>query len=85
MNRCRMSKGNRVNIPEPGHGDRRPLRASMRGNANELGDVVMEPEAEFSFLLKERTSLETVQPEIGIVVPAKRRGSCGVSCAPSDP
>ena len=32
-----LSKGNRVNIPEPGHGDR-PVRVEC-GNANELGDV----------------------------------------------
>ncbi len=31
-----LSKGNRVNIPEPGHGDR-PARVQC-GNANELGD-----------------------------------------------
>lgn len=34
--RTLLSKGNRVNIPEPGHGDR-PVRVQC-GNANELGD-----------------------------------------------
>ena len=32
-----LSKGNRVNIPEPGHGDW-PSRV-VCGNANEVGDV----------------------------------------------
>ena len=31
------AKGNRVNIPDPAHGDRR--FGVQRGNANDLGDV----------------------------------------------
>ena len=40
---ARLSKGNPVNIPEPGCG-------YLYGNVNELGDASEEPWEEFSFL-----------------------------------
>ena len=47
----RLSKGNPVNIPEPGC-------RSFHGNVNELGDASEESWEEFSFLLNSRMSLE---------------------------
>ena len=77
-----LSKGNRVNIPEPGHGDR-PARVQC-GNANELGDVGGGPGKSSLFFVRDGL------PGIGLpgdrdVVPVKHRGSCGVRCTPVDP
>ena len=77
-----LSKGNRVNIPEPRHGDR-PARVQC-GNANELGDVGGGPGKSSLFFVRDAL------PGIGLpgerdAVPVKHRGSCGVRCAPVDP
>ena len=70
-----LSKGNRVNIPEPGIGVW-SFRA-MCGNANELGDVGGSPGKSSLFFVRDGL------PGIGLpgdrdVVPVKHRGSCGV-------
>ncbi|KAG8170410.1 hypothetical protein JTE90_018063 [Oedothorax gibbosus] len=49
LSRCRP-KGNGVNIPQPGHGDR--SFGTKCGNATELGDVDGGPGEELSFLCK---------------------------------
>ena len=54
----RLSKGNQVNIPEPGCG-------FLYGNVNELGDAGEEPWEEFSFLFNSLITLESDYPEIG--------------------
>ena len=77
-----LAKGNRVNIPEPEHGDR-PARDQC-GNANDLGDVGWGPGKSSLFFV--RVGL----PGIGLpgdrdVVPVKQRGSCAVRCAPIGP
>ena len=66
---CR-SKGNQVNIPEPGHGGR-PHHGGLAksGNANEPGDAGVESREEFSFLVKVPKSLEWDRPEIGTEAP----------------
>lgn len=77
-----LSKGNRVNIPEPGHGDW--SFGATCGNANEVGDVGGSPG---------KSSLFFVRGFIpGIGLPGdrdngsvKHRGSCGVRCAPVGP
>lgn len=76
------SKGNRVNIPEPEHGDR-PARVQC-GNANDLRDVGGGPGKSSLFFVRDGL------PGIGLagdrdVVPVKHRGSCGVRCAPVGP
>ena len=72
-----LSKGNRVNIPEPGHGDLSP--GKMCGNANEVGDVGGSPWKSFLFFVR--------SPIPGICLPGdrdigsiKHRGSCDVWC-----
>ena len=45
-----LSKGNRVNIPEPGHGDL--SSGAMCGNANEVGDVGGSPGKSFLFFVR---------------------------------
>ena len=77
-----LSKGNRVNIPEPGHGDGLAVTTAQCGNANELGDVGDSPGKSSLFFVRD------VIPGIGLagdrdVVPVKHRGSCGVRCASS--
>ena len=77
-----LSKGNRVNIPEPGHGDW-PFGAQC-GNANELGDVGGSPGKSSLFFV--RNGL----PGIGLpgdrdVVSVKHRGSCGARCTSVGP
>ena len=72
-----LSKGNRVNIPEPEHGDR-PFGVQC-GNANELGDVGGSPEKSSLFFVRGG------HPGIGlagdrVVVPVKHRASRGVWC-----
>lgn len=73
-----LPKGNRVNIPEPEHGER-PARGSC-GNANDLGDVGHGPGKSSLFFVRDGL------PGIGLpgdrdVVPVKQRGSCAVRCA----
>jgi hypothetical protein len=73
-----ISKGNRVNIPEPGHGER--SFGIECGNANEPGDVGESPGKSSLFFV--RSGL----PGIGLagdrdVVSVKHRASCGVRCA----
>ena len=77
-----ISKGNRVNIPEPGHGDW-PLGVQC-GDANELGDVGGSPGKSSLFFVRDEL------PGIGLpgdrdVVPVKHRGSCGVRCTSVGP
>ena len=72
-----LSKGNRVNIPEPEHGDW-PFGVQC-GNANELGDVGESPGKSSLFFVRD------VHPGIGlagdrVVVPVKHRASRGVRC-----
>lgn len=45
------SKGNRVNIPEPGHGER--SFGAMCGNANEVGDVGQDPGKSSLFFVRD--------------------------------
>ena len=71
------SKGNRVNIPEPGGGDR--AFGPQRGNATELGDASVDPGKSSLFFV--RSGL----PGIGLsrdrdVASVKRRASRGVRC-----
>ena len=73
-----LSKGNRVNIPEPGHGDW--FSGTTCGNANEVGDVGESPGKSSLFFVR--------NPIPGIGLPGdrdngsvKHRGSCGVRCA----
>ena len=78
-----LSKGNRVNIPEPGRGDRPPPGVQC-GNASEPGDVGRSPGKSSLFFVRDGL------PGIGLpgdrgVVPVKHRGSCGVRCAPVGP
>ena len=77
-----LSKGNRVNIPEPGRGDW-PLGVK-RGNANEPGDVGGSPGKSSLFFV--RNGL----PGIGLPgdrdeVSVKHRASRGVRCAAVGP
>ena len=79
-----LSKGNQVNIPEPGHGDADPFRGVERGNANELGDVNESPGKSYLFFLRGG------HPGNGsagdrVVVLEKHHGSCGVRCALAGP
>ena len=72
-----LSKGNRVNIPEPEHGDW-PLGVQC-GDANELGDVGESPGKSSLFFVRDE------HPGIGlagdrVVVPVKHRASRGVRC-----
>ena len=78
----RLSKGNRVNIPEPGHGER--LARVQCGNANKLRDVGGSPGKSSLFFIRDQL------PGIGSPgdrdgVPVKHRGSCGVRSAPAGP
>ena len=77
-----VSKGKRVNIPEPGHGER--LARAMCGNANEVGDVGGDPGKSSLFFVRD--------PPPGIGLPGdrgtgsvKHRGSCGVRCVAVGP
>ena len=77
-----LSKGNRVNIPEPGRGDW-PLGAQC-GNANERGDVGGSPGKSSLFFV--RSGL----PGIGLpgdrdVASVKLRASRGVRCTAVGP
>ena len=77
-----LSKGSRVNIPEPGHGDW-PLGVQC-GNANELGDVGGSPGKSSLFFVRDGL------PGIGLpgdrdVVPVQHRTSRGVRCTPVGP
>ena len=77
---CVWPKGNRVNIREPGHGDRPVFGLVKRGNANELGDIYASPGKSSLFFL--RDGLHGIGSTGDMdVVPAKRHGSCGVRCA----
>jgi hypothetical protein len=72
------AKGNRVNIPEPRHGE--SSFGCKSGNANELGDVGQSPGESCLFFVRKRV------PGIGSpgdrdVVSVKHRGSCGVQSA----
>ena len=71
------SKGNRVNIPEPGSGDW--ALGPQCGNATELGDASVDPGKSSLFFV--RSGL----PGIGLsrdrdVASVKRRASRGVRC-----
>ena len=77
-----LSKGNRVNIPEPGHGDC-PL-GGYCGNANEPGDAGGSPGKSSLFFVRDGL------PGIGLpgdrdVVAVKHRASRGVRCTPVGP
>ena len=77
-----LSKGNRVNIPEPGHGDW-PFGVKC-GDASELGDVGRSPGKSSLFFVRDAL------PGIGLsgerdVVPVKHRASRGVRCASVGP
>ena len=72
-----QSKGNRVNIPERGGGDR--AFGPQRGNATEHGDVGVDPGKSFLFFVR------SGPPGIGLsrdrgVASVKRRASRGVRC-----
>ena len=76
------SKGNRVNIPEPGGGDR--ALGPQCGNATELGDASVDPGKSSLFFV--RSGL----PGIGLssdrdVASVKRRASRGVRCIGAGP
>ena len=51
----RLSKGNRVNIPEPRHGERVLHGGTECGNANEPGDAGEGPEESSLFFIRGRT------------------------------
>ncbi len=77
-----LSKGNRVNIPEPRHGDW-PFGVQY-GDVNELGDVGGSPGKSSLFFVRD------ILPGIGLpgdrdVVPVKHRASRGVRCTPVGP
>ena len=77
-----LSKGNRVNIPEPGYGDR-PLGVQC-GNANEPGDVGGSPGKSSLFFV--RVGLPgSGLPGDRVVDPVKHRASRGVRCIPVGP
>ena len=77
-----LSKGNRVNIPEPGHGDR-PLGVQC-GNANEPGDAGGSPGKSSLFFV--RVGLPgSGLPGDRVVDPVKHRASRGVRCTPVGP
>ncbi len=78
MQRENNPKGNWVNIPKHGHGDR--SFGIKFGNENELGDVGGSPGKSCLFFVRYRL------PEIGSpgdrdAVTVKHRGSCGVQSA----
>jgi hypothetical protein len=77
-------KGNPVNIPEPGRGDARSFAIGKGGDANELEDADESSEESFLFFLRDglRGTGSSGDTE---VVPAKRRGSCGVRSALAGP
>jgi len=69
-----LTKGNRVNIPEPEHGDRHAFGRVQCGNANETGDVGADPGKSSLFFVRDG------HPGIGlagdrVVVPVKHRAS----------
>ena len=81
-----LSKGNRVNIPEPARGDWFcPFRGgAQRGNATELGDTGVGHGKSYLFFVRNEL------PGIGLsgdrdVVSVKHRGSCGVRCTSVGP
>lgn len=92
---ARLSKGNRVNIPEPGRGDwplasrprlARVARASVEcGDANELGDVGRGTGKSSLFFVRARDLPGIGSPGDRDVEPVKHRGSCGVRSAPLGP
>ena len=76
------AKGNRVNILDPAHGDRRCLAIRLgtarRGNATELGDVGESSGKSFLFFVRMATT-----PGIGLsgdrgIASVKHHPSCGV-------
>ena len=74
-----LTKGNRVNIPEPEHGDWIASGRFQCGNANETGDVGAGPGKSSLFFVRDG------HPGIGlagdrVVVPVKHRASRGVRC-----
>ncbi len=74
-----LTKGNRVNIPEPEHGDWIANGRFQCGNANETGDVGAGPGKSSLFFVRDG------HPGIGlagdrVVVPVKHRASRGVRC-----
>ena len=77
-----LSKGNRVNNPEPGYGDW-PFGVQC-GNANEPGDVDRSPGKSSLFFVRDAL------PGIGLpgdrdIVPVKQRASRAVRCTPAGP
>lgn len=79
--RC-LAKGNRVNIPEPRHGDSH--FGGKCGNANRPGDVAKSPGKSCLFFVR------CPVPGIGLTGDrdfgtVKHRGSCGVQCTLGNP
>ena len=79
--RC-FAKGNRVNIPEPRHGD--SLFGGKCGNANQPEDVAKSPGKSCLFFVRYPV------PGIGLTGDrdfgtVKHRGSCGVQCTLGNP
>ena len=79
--RC-LAKGNRVNIPEPRHGDSH--FGGKCGNANRPGDVAKSPGKSCLFFVRCQV------PGIGLTGDrdsgtVKHRGSCGVQCTLGNP
>lgn len=66
-----LSKGNRVNIPEPGHGDR--CFGNKCGNANEPGDAGGSPGKSSLFFVKDEFRGIASRGDTD-VVPVKHRG-----------
>ena len=79
---CGLSKGNRVNIPEPGYGYR-PLGVQC-GNANEPGDVGRSPGKSSLFFVRVGRPGSGL-PGDRVVDPVKHRASRGVRCTPVGP
>lgn len=72
-----LSKGNRVNIPEPGYGDRPP--GVQCGNANELGDVGESPGKSSLFFVRDGHHGIGLAGDM-VVVPVKYHASRGIRC-----
>ena len=76
---ARLSKGNQVNIPEPGAVDR------LSGNVNELGDVGGSPGKSSLFFLTDSMTLESDYLEIGLDGWESSCTFCSVRCALDGP